>query len=141
MVQLVEEEGMSMTPYSPLAAGRVCRMWEDENSKRYKVDWGNGKKYDAFKDKDMPIIQRIKEMSEKYKVSMAQISLAWMFSKPVIASPVVGCTKISQLEDVCASIKIKLSEEDIKYLEELYQPHATKGALKKGERPGPGPKK
>jgi aryl-alcohol dehydrogenase-like predicted oxidoreductase len=141
MMQLLEEEKISMTPYNALAAGRVCRMWEDGNSKRYKVDWGNGKKYDAFKDKDMPIIQRIKEMSEKYKVSMAQISLAWMFSKPVIASPVVGCTKISQLEDVCASIKIKLSEEDIKYLEELYQPHATKGALKKGERPGPGPKK
>ena len=141
MIQLLEEEKISMTPYNALAAGRVCRMWEDENSKRYKVDWGNGKKYDAFKDKDMPIIRRIKEMSEKYKVSMAQISLAWMFSKPVIASPVVGCTKISQLEVVCASIKIKLSEEDIKYLEELYQPHSTKGELKKGERPGPGPKK
>ena len=76
MMQLLEEEKISMTPYNALAAGRVCRMWDDENSKRYKVDWGNGKKYDAFKDKDMPIIQRIKEMSEKYKVSMAQISLA-----------------------------------------------------------------
>ena len=65
-----------MTPYNTLAGGRVCRMWDDENSKRYKVDWENGKKYDSFKDKDMPIIQRIKETSEKYKVSMAQISLA-----------------------------------------------------------------
>jgi aryl-alcohol dehydrogenase-like predicted oxidoreductase len=141
MMQLLEEEKISMTPYNALAAGRVCRMWEDENSKRYKVDWGNGKKYDAFKEKDLPIIKRIKEVSEKLKVSMAQVALAWIFSKPVVAAPVVGCTKISQLEDVCNSLKVKLSEEDIKYLEELYQPHTVKGALRKGERPGPGPKK
>ena len=64
---------------------------------------------------------------------MAQVALAWMFSKPVIACPVVGCTKISQLEDVCSAIKVKLTEEDIKYLEELYVPHETVGALKKGE--------
>ena len=72
---------------------------------------------------------------------MAQVALAWMLSKPVIAAPVVGCTKISQLEDACLSVKVKLSEEDIKYLEELYMPHPIRGALKKGERPGPGPRK
>ena len=59
--------------------------------------------------------------------------MAWKFSKPLVASPVVGCTKIWQLEDICKSIKVKLSEEDIKYLEELYVPHATVGALKKGQ--------
>ena len=68
-----------MTPYSPLAAGRVCRMWEDNDSERYKVDNGNKKKYDNFKEKDMPIIKRIKEISDKLKISMAQVSLAWMY--------------------------------------------------------------
>ena len=91
------------------------------------------KKYDNFKEKDMPIIKRIKEISDKLKISMAQVSLAWMFSKPLVVSPVVGCTKISQLEDICKSVKIKLSDEDIKYLEELYVPHDTVGALKKGQ--------
>ena len=133
MIQLLEEEKMVMTPYSPLAAGRVCRMWEDNDSERYKVDNGNKKKYDNFKEKDMPIIKRIKEISDKLKISMAQVSLAWMFSKPLVVSPVVGCTKISQLEDICKSVKIKLSDEDIKYLEELYVPHDTVGALKKGQ--------
>ena len=141
MMQLLEEEKISMTPYNSLAAGRICRMWDDENSKRSQVDWGNRKKYDGFKDKDLPIVQRIKEIAEKLKVSMAQVAIAWIFTKPVVAAPVIGCTKISQLEDICQSLKVKLSEEDIKYLEELYQPHVVKGALKKGERPGPGPKK
>ena len=130
MFQLLEEEKMVMTPYSPLAAGRVCRMWEDDNSERYKVDFGNKKKYDAFKERDMPIIKRIKEVADKLKVSMAQVSLAWMFTKPLVASPVVACTKIKQFEDICNCFKVKLSEEDIKYLEELYVPHDTVGALK-----------
>ena len=121
-----------MTPYSPLAAGRVCRMWTD-NTKRYESDAFAKKKYDGAKDNDMPIVERIKEISEKMKVTMAQVSIAWLLSKKNVASPVIGCTKIKQLEDLVAGVKIKLSEEDIKYLEELYKPHKTVGALSKEE--------
>ena len=64
---------------------------------------------------------------------MAQVSLAWVLSKPLVASPVIGCTKISQLEELCQVFKIKLSEEDIKYMEELYVPHKTVGALSKNK--------
>ena len=62
---------------------------------------------------------------------MAQVSLAWILSKPLVVSPVIGCTKISQLEELCQVFKIKLTEEEIKYLEELYVPHKTVGALSK----------
>ena len=62
---------------------------------------------------------------------MAQVSLAWILSKPLVASPIVGFTKISQLESICDVFKIKLTDEDIKYLEELYVPHKVVGALKK----------
>ena len=133
LVQLVEEEGMLMTPYLPLAAGRVCRMW-DEDTKRNKNDSYNKLNYDTQKDMDFPIVKRIKEIAEKLKISMAQVSIAWLLSKKFIASPGVGCTKISQLEDLVAGVKIKLNEEDIKYLEELYRPHKLSGALKKGEK-------
>ena len=131
MVQLLEEEKMVMTPYSPLAAGRVCRLYTDEKTKRSSYDPNNVRKYEHSKDIDIPVIQRVKEVSEKMKISMAQVALAWILSKPLVASPVVGCTKIKQLEEVCEAIKIKLSPEDIKYLEELYVPHITVGALKK----------
>ena len=132
LAQLIEEEGMSMTPYSPLAAGRVCRMWDD-NTKRNEADKFAKHKYDGAKDNDMPIVQRIKEVSEKMKVTMAQVSIAWLLSKKNVASPVIGCTKIKQLEDLVAGAKIKLSEQDIKYLEELYKPHKTVGAMSKEE--------
>jgi len=132
MAQLIEEEGMSMTPFSPLAAGRVCRLWTDENSKRANEDKIAKVKYDSNEDIDLPIVKRIKEVADKMKVSMAQVSMAWLLSRPNVASPVFGCTKIKQLEDLCESVKIKLSPEDIKYLEELYRPHPNMGALLKG---------
>ena len=134
LAQLIEEEGMSMTPYSPLAAGRVCRMWNDDTL-RSKTDKTAVKKYDDAKDIDLPIVKRIKEIADKKNISMAQVSLAWLLSKKLVASPIIGCTKISQLEDLVKAIKVKLNEEDIKYLEELYKPHNVVGALKKGVVP------
>ena len=133
MMQLLEEEKIVMTPYSPLAAGRVCRLYTDEKTKRSSNDPGNVKKYEHAKDVDIPVIQRIKEVADKKKVTMAQVSLAWILSKPLVVSPVIGCTKISQLEELCQVFKIKLSEDEIKYLEELYVPHKTVGALSKNK--------
>ena len=133
MIQLLEEEKIVMTPYSPLAAGRVCRLYTDEKTKRSSNDPGNVKKYEHAKDVDIPVIQRIKEVADKKKVTMAQVSLAWILSKPLVVSPVIGCTKISQLEELCQVFKVKLSEDEIKYLEELYVPHKTVGALSKNK--------
>ena len=131
MFQLLEEEKIVMTPYSPLAAGRVCRLDTDEKTKRSSNDPNNEKKYGQSKDVDAPVIKRIKEIADKLKVSMAQVSLAWILSKPLVASPVIGCTKNSQLEELYKALKIKLSPEDIKYLEELYVPHKNVGAISK----------
>ena len=90
-------------------------------------------KYDNNNNIDLPIIKRIKEVADRLKVTMAQVSIAWLLSKPNLASPVCGCTKISQLEDLCKAVKIKLSPEDIKYLDELYQPHPLMGAMTKNQ--------
>ena len=133
MVQLLEEEGMSMTPFSPLAAGRVCRLWDSESA-RASLDKIAQIKYDQEKEIDYPIVLRINEIAKKLNCTMAQVSMAWLLSKPLVASPVFGCTKVSQLEDLCAAVKIKLSEEDIKYLEELYKPHFVMGPMKKDQK-------
>ena len=131
MIQLLEEEKIVMTPYSPLAAGRLCRLYTDEKTARSSNDPGNEKKYALTKDIDIPVIQRVKELSEKKNVTMAQIALAWILSKPIVVSPVIGCTKITQLEELCQTLKINLSPEEIKYLEELYVPHKIVGAITK----------
>ena len=128
--KLIEEEKMTMTPYSPLAAGRVCRMWSD-NTKRYETDKIAVSIYENGKENDMPIIQRIKEIADKKNITMAQVSMAWLLSKKYVSSPVIGCTKIKQLEDLISAVKIKLTEDEIKYLEELYKPHKPVGPFTK----------
>jgi aryl-alcohol dehydrogenase (NADP+) len=60
-------------------------------------------------------------------VSRAQLALASPLSKPVITAPIVGATKQSQLDEAIASVKVKLSDEEVASLEEPYVPHAVVG--------------
>jgi len=86
-------------------------------------------KYGATEDVDKPIVERVAELAKKHGVPMSHISTAWLLSKDVVASPIIGATKISHIEDAVASLKVNLSEEDCLYLEELYVPHKVTGAL------------
>ena len=128
MIQLLEEEKMVMTPYSVLAAGRLCRIPEEE-SIRSKDDKNSDFKYGHCKDIDKPVINRVKEIADKMKISMTLVALGWMFSKKIVASALIGFTKVEQLEEAVKGVNIKLSDEDIKYLEELYVPHIVKGPM------------
>ena len=131
MMQLLEEEQMVMTPYSAMGAGRLCRLPTDEQTLRFKDDPNAVFKYAESKDIDIPVIKRVKEVADKMKISMALVALAWIYSKPLVVSPVLGFTKVSQLEEACKVFSIKLDPEDVKYLEELYVPHPYKGPMLK----------
>ena len=133
MMQLLEEEKMVMTPYSVLAAGRLCRLPE-EQTERSKDDTNSNFKYDHCKEVDKVVIKRVKEVADKLKLSMTLVSLGWIFSKKLIASALLGFTKIEQLEEAVKGVKVKLTEEDIKYLEECYVPHKLVGPMSKPEK-------
>jgi len=68
------------------------------------------------------IAARVVDVADRLGHTPAQIALAWMLTKPVITAPIVGVSKLSQLEQLVAAVDIELSEEDISYLEELYRP-------------------
>ncbi len=70
----------------------------------------------------------VHELAERYGVKMQQIALAWHFAKGV-SSPIIGLTKISHLDDAAGALDVKLTAEDIAYLEELYIPHRIVGAI------------
>jgi aryl-alcohol dehydrogenase-like predicted oxidoreductase len=110
MMQLLEEEKMVMTPYSVLAAGRLCRLPE-EQSERSKDDTNSNFKYDHCKEVDKVVIKRVKEVADKMKLSMTLVSLGWIFSKKLVASALLGFTKIEQLEEAVKGLKVKLSED------------------------------
>ncbi|MCX7845668.1 MAG: aldo/keto reductase [Dictyoglomaceae bacterium] len=128
LIPLCKEEGIGLTPYSPLAAGRLAREW-GETTVRYETDEIAKMKYDSTKEVDKAIIDRVGEIAQKHEISRAQVALAWLLHKKPVVSPIVGVTKIEQLEDAVKAISVKLTEEEIKYLEEPYIPHQIVGPL------------
>ncbi len=132
MIPVCNQYNVSLIPYSPLAGGHLTHLnWETDTA-RSKTDNTLRKKYDSSKDNDLQIIERVNQLAQKYNVSMAQISLAWLYKKGV-ASPVVGATKINHFEDAVKAIDLDLSDDDCKYLEELYINHKIVGALPEGK--------
>ncbi len=126
MKDFCEEENIAMTPYSALASGRLSKK-PGETSKRLSEDSYAKFKYDSTVEIDSKIIARVIELSEKYSVSMTEISLAWLLTK--VSSPVVGATKFCHIDGAVKSVDFKLSDDDVKYLEELYIPHKLSGVM------------
>lgn len=128
MVPYCMEENIALTPYSALASGRLSKH-PGEESKRLKEDTYAKGKYDASYDDDIAIIKRVEELADKKGVSMTEISLAWLLTK--VTSPVVGATKKHHIDGAINSMKVNLTDEEIKYLEELYKPHSLVGVMAK----------
>lgn len=122
LIPVAESFNVSRTSFAPYAAGRLARKSFDSDSLRYQLDAKEGTRYDLMEAADTRIAARVAEMADKYGVSMSNICLAWQFAKGV-AAPIIGITKEKYLEDAINCFSIKLSKEDIDYLEELYIPH------------------
>lgn len=128
MIPLCKSEKIALTPYSPLAGGKLTRSL-DESTLRKETDQIAKDKYGKMMDADNRIVERVAQLSEKYGVKRSQIALAWLLQKTEITSPIIGATKVSHIEDSVAALNVKLTLEDMTYLEELYIPHPVVGAL------------
>jgi 1-deoxyxylulose-5-phosphate synthase len=117
---------IALTPYSALASGRLSKM-PNETSQRLQDDTFANAKYAATAAKDLLIIQRVIELAEKYHVSMTEIALAWLLTK--VTAPIVGMTKVSNIDTAVKATELELSTLDIDYLEELYTPHSLVGVM------------
>ena len=126
MVPYCKEGNIALTPYSALASGRLAKK-AGEQSKRLVEDQFAKGKYDASADIDLQIIKGVEELAEKRNVSMTEISLAWLLTKAT--SPVVGATKLHHIDGAVKAVDLKLSEDEINYLEELYKPHPLVGVM------------
>lgn len=126
MLPLCKEEKMGVTPYSPLASGRLTREWS-ETTHRSETDQIQKSKYDATADADRLVVERLAAIAEKHGVSRTHIALAWLLQKEPVTAPIIGATKMSHLEDAVRALSVKLTSEDIALLEEPYVPHPIVG--------------
>ena len=128
LIPICRQMGVSLMPYSPLAAGHLTRPTWNTDTLRSKTDRVAMGKYDRTEEQDMVIVGRVHELAERYGVKMQQIALAWHWAKGV-ASPIVGATKALYLDDAAEALSIKLTDEEVAWLEEPYVPHRIVGAI------------
>ncbi len=119
--------GVGTTPYSPLASGRLARDFSRVQTPRAQHDAYAKLKYDATAEADQVIIDRVAELAERYGVPRAQIALGWILRKAPVSAPIVGASRGNYLDEAVGALKLQLSDEDMLYLEEKYEPHPVVG--------------
>ncbi len=127
MLPLCRAEGIGVTPYSPLASGRLTRDWTPDSSLRARTDQIAKRKYDATADTDRLIVERVADIAHQRGVPRAHIALAWLLQKQPVVAPIIGATTIAHLEDAVGALSVKLTEDEVASLEAPYVPHAIVG--------------
>lgn len=127
MIPLCLAEGVGLIPWSPLARGFLAgtRDRQGGGTKRAESDAFAREMY--FRDNDFEILERVQDLARRRGVTPAQVALAWLLHRPGVVAPIVGVTKMQHLEEAVAALEIGLSEEEMAYLEEPYQPHPILG--------------
>jgi aryl-alcohol dehydrogenase-like predicted oxidoreductase len=127
MLPLCREEKIGVIPYSPLASGRLMRDRSSESTLRFETDQIQKAKYDASAETDRQVVERVAEMAERRAVSRVYIALAWLLQKEPVTAPIIGAMKITHLEEAVGALSVKLTPEEVAYLEEPYVPHRIVG--------------
>jgi aryl-alcohol dehydrogenase (NADP+) len=128
MMPLCEAEGIGVIPWSPLARGFLANTRTREktgDTTRAKSDDYARRLY--YVSSDFDVLDHVVEAAGQRGVPPAQIALAWMLHKPHITAPILGVTKMYQFDDAIAALELKLTAEEIAYLEAPYQPHPVSG--------------
>ena len=116
MIPLCLDQGVGLTPYSPLAKGRAARPWGQQTA-RSSTDTV-AKVFD--RDVDKAVVDAIERVADARGTSMAQVALAWLLSKPVASCPIVGATRPNHLIDAVAALDVHLTPDEVAALEEPY---------------------
>ena len=116
MIGLLQDQKVAMTPWSPLASGRLTR--DPDTVGRRGLQGQDDPDY--VQEADRKIILRVGELAEKYQVTRSQIAAAWVLSKSFVTAPIIGASKTKYIDDAVAALDIHLTTDDIVYLEEPY---------------------
>lgn len=129
MIPLCLDQKIGCIPWSPLARGFVTGSrkrgdGKSETTRARTDDFAHGLYY---RESDFSVVDRVTEIAGERGVTNAQVALAWMFTKPVVSAPIIGSSKMFQIEDALSSLDLKLTDEEVKRLEAPYEPHPIVG--------------
>ena len=126
MLPLCKAEGIGVIPWSPLARGRLTRDW-DATSARSETDEFGRSLYAKTGEADRKVVEALAAVSARLGRPRAQVALAWVLAKSEVAAPIIGATRLEQLDDAVAAVALTLSPVDIAELEAPYVPRAVAG--------------
>ena len=126
MLPLCAAEGIGVMPWSPLARGRLTRAWDATSARSETDEFGRGL-YAKTLDADRAVVESLAQVAARLGVPRAQVALAWVLQKSPVSAPIVGATKLAQLDDAVAALDLVLGAGDIAALEAPYVPHAVVG--------------
>jgi aryl-alcohol dehydrogenase-like predicted oxidoreductase len=126
MLPLCRDQGIAVIPWSPLARGRLTRPW-DQSTARLETDEFGRTLYARTGDADRKVAEAVGEVAQARGVPRAQIALAWVLQKAEVTAPIIGATRLEQLDDAVAALSITLSADEIRSMEAPYVPHAVTG--------------
>lgn len=126
MLPLCQRNGVAVIPWSPLARGRLTRPWGETTARLVSDEFGKSL-YSASEENDAQIAGNLADVAEELDASRAQVTLAWLLSKPGVAAPIIGPSRQEQLDDLLQAVDLTLSPEQIDKLEAPYQPHPVVG--------------
>jgi len=127
MLPLCRAEGIGVIPWSPLARGFLAgnrRVADKGDTARAKTDDFAHRLY--YADSDFRIVDRVVAVAGRRGVKPAQIALAWLLRQSAVTAPIIGASKMEQLDQAIEAEGITLTDEECRELEELYEPHEVK---------------
>ncbi len=128
MMPLCLDQGVGVIPWSPLARGFLTgnrtREEHKPTTRSASDEFAHNLYYEPH---DFDVVDRVVLLADQHGVSPAQIALAWLLHKPGVTAPIIGASKMPHLEQAVSAADIKLSEEEMNYLEEPYSPHPILG--------------
>ena len=128
MIPLCQDQAIGLIPWSPMARGFFAgnrKHGGGGETARAKNDPFANELY--FREQDFAIADRAAEVAKEHNVTGSQIALAWLLNKSHITAPIIGSSRIEHLDQAIAATDIKLTNEEVKRLEELYEPHPILG--------------
>jgi len=128
MLPLCREEGIGVIPWSPLARGFLAgnrRKGDFGDTSRAKTDEFAHRLY--YADSDFTVADRVVELAGRHGVKPTMVALAWVLAQPEVTAPIVGASKLAHLEDAVNALNVRLSSEDLAFVEQPYQPHGVLG--------------
>jgi aryl-alcohol dehydrogenase-like predicted oxidoreductase len=126
MIPQCIDMGVAVLPWSPLARGMLTRPF-DVKTQRSQTDQFSKYLFTRTAENDRVIVEAVEAVSTAIGKPMAQVAMAWLLSKPGITSPIVGVTKLGQLDDAVAALEVSLDEPLIRQLEQPYLPREVVG--------------